>query len=56
MDPILEEMRRVKAVTDIRPARFRFWVSHLAERLAILEALEAERAAKAPAKSKAVSA
>ncbi len=44
MDPILEEMRRVKNIADIRPSRFRDWTDHLARRIAELElALDIER-------------
>ena len=51
MDPILEEMARVKNVAEIRPARYRDWVRYLAERLARLEQLEAGTDAKARAKA-----
>jgi len=56
MDPILEEMRRVKAVTDIRDSRYRFWVQHLTDRIATLEADLAATKAAPPTRSKAVSA
>lgn len=48
MDPILEEMRRVKDIADIRPSRFRDWTDHLARRIAELEIAVADAHAKAP--------
>lgn len=57
MDPILEEMRRVKAVQDIRESRYRFWVQYLTDRIATLEAdLAASQKDARPARTKAVSA
>ncbi len=57
MDPILEEMRRVKVVSDIRESRYRFWVDYLATRIATLEADLAARTSDARStKGKAVSA
>ena len=38
MDPILEEMRRVKSVMDIRDSRFRDWTQYI---IALLDAKDA---------------
>lgn len=40
MDPILEEMRRVKSLSEVRESRYRDWVDYLAGRLARLDELE----------------
>jgi hypothetical protein len=50
MEPIIDEMRRVKDIADIRPARYRFWVDTLSARITELERALAEAQAKAKAK------
>ncbi|WP_291981912.1 hypothetical protein [Luteitalea sp.] len=50
MDPILEEMRRVKSISEIREARYRAWLDHLAIQLARLEDLEQAQTAKKSAR------
>jgi hypothetical protein len=54
MDPILEEMRRVKAVSEIRESRYRYWVAYLTTRIAELEAPRPSEPR--PARTKAASA
>lgn len=50
MDPILDEMRRVKSVADIRESRYRHWLAYLADKLAKLAEYEAAASKGQPAR------